>query len=180
MSKIAVRVTDVRKPPGNNFADAYFTAKIGEEDDAGTFFPLISIRDCELRTSQAGEQYAKYPSKPRIKKIDQDTAAYTKDDAGKVIYDPVVDAAMEKGTNDRWFATDGAKKLKDQLARLAAKELGSDKAETAGRGSGAATPAKAPPKGRAPAPRAAAAASTGAAERGSPTQTAEDDDLPFG
>ena len=81
MSKPAARVRDVR--PGTGYADAWFTTVVGFEDDNGTFHGVVSIRDCELRTSKENERYIKFPSRPRIRKQDDNTAVYQKGPDGK-------------------------------------------------------------------------------------------------
>jgi hypothetical protein len=168
--KVAVRVKDMR--PGSGYADAWFTTVIGYEDDAGTFEGLVGIRDCELRTSKAQEQYIKFPARPRIRKNpDGDTATYQKGTDGATIYDQVVDSVLEKYTDkageEKWGPTRVAKAFKDKVTAIVVQEWASTKGEAAGRGAAAPAPKKATPK---------TASSTGGAERGSPVGGNE---LPF-
>lgn len=168
MSKPAARVRDVRK--GSGYADAWFTTVVGFEDDQGQFHGVVSIRDCELRTSQQNERYIKFPSKPRIRKVDESTAAYQKGDDGKTIYDQVADSAMEQ-VNEKWTPTKAARKFKDLITAQVVTASATIGSETAGRGTGAAArPAAAKS-------RTGVAATTGTKEAGSPL--AESDDLPF-
>jgi hypothetical protein len=164
--KIGIRILQFRK--GIGYADAFFTTQIGVEDDAGGYTAILDVRDCELRTAQSGERYVKYPAKPRIKKVDDQTAAYQRDATGKVIYDQLVESPREKkqGTEE-WYMTPAGKSFKDRILQAVLQMAQGQSAEAAGRGSGA----------RAAQPRTPVAAAVATGEPGNPL--AASDDLPF-
>lgn len=171
--KIGIRVLDYRTPSGAGFADAFFTTQLGVENEDGSYEALVNIKDCELRTSQKGEKYVAFPKKPRIKKVDNDTAEYQRDANGKVYYDAIVDSPREQaGTKDDgspdYRIPKTALKFKDAIMAKVMQIAGPQAAEAQGRGTAGRTQQRA---------NVATAASTGGRERGNPL--ADDDTLPF-
>lgn len=159
---VPFRVTEFRQ---GFYADSFFfTTQIGVEE-GGSFTPALEIRDCELKTTKAGQKYVKYPTSPSIKRRDDGLAEYQKDPDGRQIYRYVVAEAKEPGAAPQ-RANSAARDLKDRILLAVLDIAATTKAEDQGRG------AKARPQ-----PTEPVAATTGTEERGNPLES--DDSLPF-
>lgn len=168
---LSVRILYPRLGSGN--AKLFFTVAIG---DGETY--AMTVRDCVLRDGSKGP-FVSYPSKLRTKRADNVNVNGSKqsvyvaqlDDAGKPIYDNIVDLYFDKveGQEER-KATPASWDLKEQIAKAAEASFQKLSGTQGGRG---VAPAAAEGKSE-------FAGSTGAKKGGSSVFDEDDsEDLPF-
>lgn len=165
--KLAIRIRDVR--PGVGYAKMFFTTEVGYETDDG-FSGVLRVRDMQLKESKAGELYAVFPQKQRMR------GGQPVLEGGKSVWDNLVDTVNEK-KDEKYVPTKASGAFKNLINNAAIAEFQTLTGD-AGRGSAPRQEVRRAAPARGTSPTAAGrTTSTEAPDRGSPLGEASD--LPF-